>query len=258
VGGWEAFVTAVRSKRTITTAELIQLAEKHLTVSADYARRRLQHEGVLTRGAEARRGLWLVRAGRKGSGMADSMEAVLSVMGAQTVFAYGTALFLHGLTRYARLSECYVLTTARRNRRRIGAFVVRPVQAPLRESVGLEKRKYGNRSILVTDQERTLIDCIHRPKYAQGWENVVHALTSARKLDVERLIAYVKQYRIPALVAKVGLVLEQYGSTWRVSERSLASLRPYLPRNPVKFARGAGGRFNRRWNLYVPEGVFNE
>jgi predicted transcriptional regulator of viral defense system len=110
----------------------------------------------------------------------------------------------------------------------------------------------------VTDLERTLIDCIHRPKYAQGWENVVHALDRAKGINGSRMIEYVKQYRTPSLVAKVGLILEHFGDRWKVSGATLNSLRPYLPRTPVKFSRGSGGSLNKDWSIFVPDGVFHE
>lgn len=256
--GWKALVAALRSRRTVSTAELDRLVKERLAVSMDYARRRLQREGVLRRGEGERRGLWLVTSGRAGAALIDSTDAVRTVMGGEAVFGYGTALLLHGLSRYARLSECYVLSVGRRNRRRIGTYLVRFVRSPLSETVGVMAREYGGRAIRLTDLERTLIDCIHRPKYAQGWENVLHALNRVRRVDAERMLAYVKQYRVPALAAKAGLILGHFGAAWRVSDRALASLRPYLPRTPARFARDAGGKFDTRWNLYVPEGLFDE
>jgi predicted transcriptional regulator of viral defense system len=247
-------ITALRSRRTVSTAELTRLVKEYVAVSLDYALRRLQREKVLRRPEDGSRGMYLV----DGAFLSDPIEAIKTVMGDKTVFGYGTALFLHGLSRYALLSEYYVLATGRRNRRPFGAHLVRFVKAPLEGTVGVVKQKHGLASIQVTDLERTLIDCIHRPKYAQGWENVLHALNRVRKIDCDRMMAYVKQYRTPSLVAKVGLVLEHYGPTWRVSERALASLSPYLPRTPVRFSRGTAGSLTARWNLFVPTKLFDE
>ncbi len=69
------------------------------------------------------------------------------------------------------------------------------------------------------------------------------------------MIEYVKRYRTPSLVAKVGWIVERHTRKWKVSEADLQSLRPYLPKTPVKFARGLGGALDKEWNLYIPQGA---
>lgn len=254
--GWKALVAALRRQDTISSTETTVLVKQHAAVSPDYALRRLQREGVLQRLDPRGRGLYVVVGGKAGAFIADPIEAVQAVCGREVIFGYGTALLLHGLSRYGRLTDYYVVSTARRNQRPVGKFVVRFVRTPLPEDTGVVTRRRGRRPVRMTDIERTLIDCIHRPKYAQGWENVVQAMDRARGVNVGRMIEYVKQYRTPSLVARVGLVIERYATNWRGSVEDLQSLRPYLPKTPVKFSRGMGGVLNTDWNLYVPEGLF--
>ncbi len=230
--------------------------KRHTDVAIDYAVWRLQRQGVLIRGG---RGIYhIVTPGESDAFLKDPIEAIVSLLGKRVIFSYGTALYLHGLSRYGRLSEYCVLSPQDRKPKRLGEVVVRYIEAPVREDVGVMQRKFGRFLLCVTDLERTLIDCIHRPKYTQGWENVIHALDRAKRVKAHKLIEYVKQYRTPLLVAKVGLVLEQYQQKWRISREEIASLRPYLPRTPVSFERGRGGKLNKDWNLRVPEGLFNE
>lgn len=257
VGDWKSLMAALQRRDTISHAEIAQLVKQYTDVSPDYALRRLLRERVLQRVDPQRRGLYVVAGGKVGAFIADPIEAVQAVCGQGIMFGYGTALFLHGLSRYGRLTEYYVVSSTRRNQQTMGEFVVRYVKTPLSEEMGVITRRQGRSLVRVTDVERTLIDCIHRPKYAQGWENVVQALDRARGVRADRMIEYVKQYRMPSLVAKVGLVIERYAAKWRVSADDLQSLRPYLPTTPVKFSRGMGGTLNKDWNLYVPEGLFH-
>ena len=257
VSDWKSLMAALRRRDTISPAEIAQLVRQYTDVSLDYALRRLQREGVLRRLDPRRRGLYVVARGKAGAFIADPIEAVQAVCGLGTIFGYGTALFLHGLSRYGRLTEYYVVSSARRNPQPVGEFVVRYVKTPLPEQTGVVTRQQGRLRLRVTDVERTLIDCIHRPKYAQGWENVVQALDRAHRVRADRMIEYVKQYRTPSLVAKVGLVIERFAAKWRASGNELQSLRPYLPATPVKFSRGTKGALNKDWNLYVPEGLFH-
>ena len=257
VSDWKSLMAALRRRDTISPADIAQLVRQYTDVSPDYALRRLQREEVLQRLDPQGRGLYVVAGGKAGAFIADPIEAVQAVCGQGTIFGYGSALFLHGLSRYGRLTEYYVVSSTRRNQQPVGEFVVRYVKTPLPEQTGVVTRRQGRLLVRVTDVERTLIDCIHRPKYAQGWENVVQALDRARGVRANRMIEYVKQYRTPSLVAKVGLVIERYAAKWRVSGNELQSLRPYLPATPVKFSRGTGGTLNKEWNLYVPTGLFH-
>jgi len=255
---WSTLVVALRQRTTISSAELSDLVSQHTDVSANYALRRLQREGVLGKMPGGRKAVYLVAKTGSTSFIKDPVEAAQAICGADVLFGYGTALFLHGLSRYGRLTETYVVGRQAARQQEMEGLVVRTIKSPLRADVGVASQQYQQRLIRVTDLERTLIDCVHRPKYAQGWENVVHALHRASGVKPEKMIAYVKRYRTPSLVAKVGLLLEHFGKKWKVATEELGSLRSYLPREPVKFGRQLGGTLHKEWKLYVPEGVFDE
>jgi predicted transcriptional regulator of viral defense system len=258
ITGWRILVAELRRRDTISAEEVAKLVKQHSGATADYALRRLQHEGVLHRPDKKPRGLYIVSKGSTKAFIGNPFEAVRAICGSEVVFGYGTALYLHGLSRYGRLSEYFVAWSRRRNKQSVDGIVIRFIQTPFQEKMGSSVLRRGRTTLRVTDLERTLIDCIHRPKYAQGWENVVHALDRAKGINGSRMIEYVKQYRTPSLVAKVGLILEHFGDRWKVLGAALNSLRPYLPRTPVKFSRGSGGSLNKDWNIFVPDGVFHE
>ncbi len=254
---WVRLVAALHRAGTVSTAELSRLVREHTDVSTDYALRRLCRKGVLRRSDPSRRGVWIVAGRKTGRFVPDSVVVAQADNGHGTVFGYGTALYLHGLSRYARLTEFVALSATRRNPRRLSKLVLRFAVAPIPPDEGVTAMARGTVRVIVTDIERTLIDCIHRPKYAQGWENVLHALERVEGLKPEQMIALVKRYRTPSLAAKVGLVLEHYAEKWRVTDRDMRSLRPYLPKSPVKLWRDSRGPLNRAWNLYVPKGLFH-
>jgi predicted transcriptional regulator of viral defense system len=253
---WKALREALSRRTSISHAEISTLVKKHTDVAVDYAIWRLQQEGVLIR---SRRGLYLVaERGEREAFLTDPIEAIRSLLGKDIVFGYGTALYLHGLSRYGRLSEYYVLSPQDAKPKRIGDVLVRFIESPLGDTVGIKQQRFGRSTIRVTDLERTLIDCIHRSKYTQGWENVVHALHRVTRVNTPRLIEYVKSFGIPLLVARVGVVLEYFKEPWKVRTKDIDSLLPYLPRRPVNFDRGLSGTLNKKWNVYVPEGHLDQ
>jgi len=255
--GWKILVAKLQRRDTISAEGVARLAKQYTRVTTDYALRRLQREGVLLRPARRHRGLYVVAKGKSGAFIVDPIEAIKAISGESTVFGYGTALFLHGLSRYGRVTEYYVVSETRQNQQSVGEFIIRFIRTPMPNETGTVTRRHGKSSVHITDLERTLIDCIHRPKYAHGWENVVQALDRANDVDVAKMIAYVKTYRTPSLVAKVGVVMEHYAAKWRVPMESLPSLRPYLPRTPIKFSRGIRGKLDKNWRVIVPEGLFH-
>jgi predicted transcriptional regulator of viral defense system len=112
---------------------------------------------------------------------------------------------------------------------------------------------FSQSKIIVTDVERTLIDCIHRQKYAQGLENIIHAIKHSGKVDSSKLIHYMKQYRLPSLIVKTCYLLDRYGEHLKISEDDLIRLRPYFPQNPVSLVRNEQSNFDSKWKIYVPE-----
>lgn len=251
---WKALRQALGRRTSISNDEISDLVKKHTDVAVDYAIWRLQQERLLIR---SRRGLYLVAEGGEGF-LKDPIEAIHSLLGKDVVFGYGTALYLHGLSRYGRLSEYYVLSPRDAKPKPIGDVQVRFIQSPLRDQIGITKQRFGRSSVRVTDLERTLIDCLHRPKYAQGWENVVHGLHRAKRVNAPRLIEYVKSIGIPLLAARIGVVLEYFKDSWKVRTQDIDSLLPYVPRRAVRFERGINGSLSKKWNVYVPGNYLDE
>lgn len=249
-------IQALTHRTSISHAELSALVKRHADVSTDYAIWRLQQEGVLIR---SRRGLYFVaRGGEREALLKDPIGTMQTLLGKDVVFGYGTALYLHGLSRYGRLSEYYVLSPRDVKPKSIGDVLVRFIESPLNSTLGIIQQRSGRSTIRVTDLERTLIDCIHRFKYAQGWENVVHALHRVERINSRRLIEYTKSCGLPLLVARVGVALEYFREPWKVRPEDIDSLLSYAPRHPVKFERGLNGALNKKWNIYLPEHHLDE
>lgn len=255
--GWTELRNQLQGRSSISRRELAELIAQHVAVGTKYAIRRLCREGVLMRATAPARGLYLVgQASSHTDFVRDPVEAILTHLGRDIFFCYGTALFLHGLSRYGRLTDYYVGSEDSRNWREVGQVRLRLIKTPVDDTVGVIAVPYADLQIRVTNIERTLIDCIHRPKYAQGWENVLHAIVRIDTLDEERVYTYLKKYRLPSLVAKTCLILEHFSTKWGISDSILGRLHGYLPRSPVRIFRTSLGMLNKRWNVYVPEGFF--
>ena len=257
---WDGLYRELEERSTISRRDLAALIAHHLGVGADYAILRLCREGRLKRATTPRRGLYIVTSDAAASNQAlrNPIDAIQALYGADVVFCYGSALYLHDLSRYGRLTDYYVATLEARKPKAIGQARLHFVETPVDTSVGTETVEISDKHVVVTDLERTLIDCIHRPKYAQGWENLIYAIGRMGRLKEDRVYDYLKRYRLPSLVAKTCVVLERFADDLGTDTDALVRLRPYLPRNPIRFSRNEPGVFNKKWNAYVPKYLLQE
>lgn len=64
-----------------------------------------------------------------------------------------------------------------------------------------------NAEIVVTDLERTVVDCIDRIDLAGGLEELVTALNGITHLDEQALLSYLKEYNKKFVYKKAGFLL---------------------------------------------------
>jgi len=186
----------------------------------------------------------------------DPIRAAVSVFGRSILFCCNTALELHGLSRYDMSFVLYVHGRVASLSGSLEGVTVKPVKlrAP---RTGIMSMKRMNIAFNLTDIERTIIDCVHHPAFALGWENVVYALRRVERLRSSRVLEYLKAIRIPSLCAKMGIVLEYFKKKWNIPNSLLNELRRFCAPSPVSFLRFNPGKLNTNWNIYVPEGLFN-
>lgn len=108
--------------------------------------------------------------------------------------------------------------------------------------------------VRVTSPERTLAECLDRPEYGGGIEEVLRCLSSLPFLNEEVLKAYLVERGKKVLFAKVGWVLERLKERLSVSEKFLRWLKERSLKHPTLIGGGQGGErvFIKGWNLVVP------
>ena len=252
---WEDLSNSLRDRTSISTKEIKPLVKKYTNVSLEYAIWKLQQEEIISK---ARRGLYLIGGKDDQAFIKNPFEAIYTLVDKNVVLGYGTALFLHGISRYGMLTQHFIISKKYIKPKQIGNILVRFVQTPSFENHNIMRLKYSGYILNFTDLERTIVDCIHRPKYAQGWENIIHSIKLIKRLDSHKLLDYVKRIGIPSLASRVGIIMEHFKKRLKIEDEEINTLLPYLPRKPVKIERGINGRLNKKWNIYIPEDFLNE
>lgn len=176
-------------------------------------------------------------------------------------FGYSTAAELLGLLPQA--SRVYYVVTPQRGRSRVrhAAQFRRVHVAPDRFFGTRVIRRRGER-IVVSDLERTVLDCLARPEFSGGLGGVSRVLESAgRRLDWKRLERYLARLDLRALTLRLGFLIDRLPSVPSPPVRWLrrAVARPdeaFVPLSPTK-EFGRRGERDPRWHVIrnVPDSV---
>ena len=171
------------------------------------------------------------------------------VIGSQLVapyaISYWSALNYHGLTEQIP-STVFVQTTSRKKRRDQRIFGVRYLIVKISESrfFGFDKAWLDNSQVLITDKEKTIVDCLDRPEYGGGVIEVAKALNN-EVLDYDRLSRYAIKIGNSGVIRRLGYLCEHLGIP---IELPVIDARSYLYLDPTMPKRGL---LDPRWKLKV-------
>ena len=104
--------------------------------------------------------------------------------------------------------------------------------------------------VYCSDLEKTIIDCLYKPDYAQGITEVAKALYKAKeKLKYDKLLEYIKQFDKQVVVKRLGFLLDLYKienpitrELLKMKTASYAVLDPLHPRR---------GKTQGRWSVQI-------
>lgn len=103
--------------------------------------------------------------------------------------------------------------------------------------------------VRVSDIERTIIDCLFRPKYCGGIMEVVGGIWMQRQtIDLEKLLYYVDRFKKIVVAKRLGYILEHLGIA---DEKYLSGLRAKLNEKYYKLDPLLGTRktYRNSWKL---------
>jgi predicted transcriptional regulator of viral defense system len=165
---------------------------------------------------------------------------------------YSSALELYGWLQHPVIGHLWVAVPhKRRTLRTPRDRVIWVVTTPERFQWGTRIHWIGSASVIVSDPERTVLDCLHLPRHAGGVTEVAASLARAwPTLDQGRLLSHVDRMAILSVTRRLGALVEALdlpGShefaarlphgRWRGRP---VSLDPTLP---------PGGEIDHRWGV---------
>jgi len=169
---------------------------------------------------------------------------------------YGSAAAHYGLTtQHRRL--VFLVTPARVRGRQVGEGRVRIVKPQPRKFFGFEPVDILGYSVMMSDREKTAIDCIDRPELAGGVSEAVSILAAAcRRLDWPKAVDYLKRIGSTALIRRFGWVMDHVNAPVPADIREILLLRAargsrtWMGPNPSHTVPHAIG-YDKTWRLLI-------
>lgn len=165
------------------------------------------------------------------------------------VFAYGTALALHGAAASER-SEILVSSLSRFDTFEFEGVLYRHVR-PWKDE-GRVRVSVGPEFVWASSAERTLVECARVPSNAGGVADLLRSITGLPELDPDEVLLWLDHYGDAAAAARVGYLLQVTDRPEREFPL-LSALEQRRPRSRVYFDPSKrSGKLVARWNLLVP------
>ena len=191
-----------RGRREATRAEIVDLLGGSAK-AADHVIESLRRKGWLER---ATWGEYLLIPPEQGpDALGDSnLLALASRIADPYYIGFSTAAAHYGLTTQHR-NVIFVVTPVRLRAREVGEARVRIVNPSENKFFGFEPVDVLGYKVMISDREKTAIDCIDRPELAGGVGEAATILaTASRRFDWTKAADYLERIGSGALVRRFG------------------------------------------------------
>ena len=247
---------AERGRREATRAEIVDLLGGS-TKAADHVIESLRRKGWLER---ATWGEYLLIPPDQGpDALGDSnLLALASRIADPYYIGFSTAAAHYGLTTQHR-KVIFLVTPVRLREREVGESRVRIVNQANSKFFGFEPVDVLGYKVMISDREKTAIDCIDRPALAGGVGEAATILaTASRRFDWNKAADHLERINSGALVRRFGWLVDHVKADVppavrdRLLQLATRSRKAALGPDPSR-AREVNGAigYNETWRLFV-------
>lgn len=229
-------------------------AAKALNIQPSYLNillHRLEEMGWILRLEREKYLIIPIEAGRTGA-WTEHPFVIASYLAEPYAIAYWSALSHWGYTEQL-LKTTFVLTTKQKfNRsRQILGETYKFIRIPEKKLFGVILVWVGDYNIMVTDREKTLIDCLDHPEYCGGITEVAKALREAfeeKKVSTHKLLDYAQKIGNRTVFKRLGYLIDVLdldardvaNQCLKQISRGYSKLDPSMPKK---------GKYTSKWNL---------
>ena len=241
-----------RGQKEIARPEILQLLGVSLKAT-DHLIHSLRRKGWLERASWGKYILIAPDQGPQAIGESNLL-ALASRIAKPYYIGFGTAASYFGFTTQHR-NLIYLVTPMHLRNRRVGEAEVKIVNPVLQKFFGFAPVDIFGREVILSDHEKTVLDCIDRPELAGGIGEVAYILgTASRRLDWKKAVDYLEQIGSTSLTRRFGWLVDHVKADIPKAEwKRLIQLagqkgKTFLgPKSPIKDAIG----YNHTWHLFI-------
>ena len=124
--------------------------------------------------------------------------------------SYWSALHHYGFTEQIP-STVFIQTTARKKHQNIEIFGInyKIIRLKPEKFFGIKKEWFGNEPIMITDKEKTIIDCLDKPQYCGGMVEVIKGIRE-RDFDTLKISEYASKINNTGVIRRLGFLSDYY------------------------------------------------
>jgi predicted transcriptional regulator of viral defense system len=195
-----------QKRRETTRTEIVELLGSS-TKAADHVIESLRRKGWLER---ATWGEYLLIPPEQGPDAlgTSNLLALASRIANPYYIGFSTAAAYYGLTTQHR-NVIFLVTPVRLRDREVGGSQVRIINQAASKFFGFEPVDVLGYKVMISDREKTAIDCIDRPALAGGPGEVATVLaTASRRFDWTKATEYLERIGSVALMQRFGWLVD--------------------------------------------------
>ena len=163
--------------------------------------------------------------------------------------SYWTAMNYHGLTEQIP-NVVYVQTSHVKTNKIIFGVRYYFIKVKPEKLTGFIKRGYGNHSFMITDVEKTIVDCFDKPQYGGGYAEIIKAFNNA-KLSARKMVKYCKSVNNTSVTKRLGYLCELLNKPAMDYFIKFAQSVRNEKYNLFETGGEPKGKTNRRWRLIL-------
>jgi predicted transcriptional regulator of viral defense system len=244
-----------QGRRDATREEIIRLlGSTHK--AADAVIEGLRKKGWLQRAAW---GKYLLVPFEQGpDALGDSnLLALASRVADRYYLGFDTAAAHYGLTTQHR-NVVFLVTPSKLRSRNLGEARLRIINQTAKKFFGFEPVDVLGQKVMMSDREKTALDCIDHPELAGGIGEAAGILASAsRRFDWTKAASYVDRFSSSPLPHRVGWLLDHVKADVpqevraHLLEVSTRTRKTWLGRDPERARAQHAIGFDETWRLFV-------
>jgi predicted transcriptional regulator of viral defense system len=180
------------------------------------------------------------------------IDQLMEVIGGKYYVGYQSALHLHGLSHQLP----FTLSVAVLKQRKplvLGGSRIEFRKISEKNFFGIERMKYLNSFLNVSDVEKTLIDCVDRYDLCGGIDEICRTISDMRgKIKSEKLLDYLGRLKSKPAAQRLGFMLDKLNeSGYGIDENLIAGVEKYAGKKKylLEPKSGGEGKLSKRWGI---------